>query len=131
MLWASPMAFAAEKSGAAADTAAKPGEAKSAAPSHQYRATSLMELRVTNAKKEELGTISELLIDKQGRVSHVVLQEGGLLGMGENRYVVPWNRIRIGAGDNVAVLDVAKDRLASEFSAFEPEEQGDAGEPSR
>lgn len=92
----------------------------------EYRATDLMDLRVRNPQNEELGIISELLVDKQGRISHVVLQAGGLLGMGEHRYAIPWDRVKFGKNRQEAVVDVAKERLGTEFSAFEPKEEEDS-----
>jgi sporulation protein YlmC with PRC-barrel domain len=116
---------------AAGDTPPAREAATQTVPAGQYLATSLMEMRVKNGQNEELGVISELLIDKQGRVSHVVLQEGGLLGMGEHRYAVPWSRVKIGDDRKTALIDVTKERLAAEFSAFEPQEFERHREPLR
>lgn len=40
---------------------------------------------VKNTAKEDLGKITEIMIDKvSGRVAYVVLESGAFLGMGEN-----------------------------------------------
>ncbi|MGE0081394.1 MAG: PRC-barrel domain-containing protein [Thiohalomonadaceae bacterium] len=95
-------------------------------PSSSYRASDLMDVKVKNSQDQDLGTISELIVDKDGKVSHVVLQESGTLGMGEKKYVVPWDRVSITSPDEV-LIDVNPDELSSEFAAFDEEiyEQSD------
>jgi hypothetical protein len=44
--------------------------------------------------RNKLGSIKRLMIDKiSGRVSHAVMSFGGLLGIGAEEYVVPWNAL--------------------------------------
>lgn len=86
-------------------------------PSSSYRASDLMDVQVKNSQDEDLGTISELIVDKEGKVSHVVLQEGGGLGEGE-KYAVPWDRVSITSPEDV-LIDVSPDQLSSEFAAFD------------
>jgi len=43
---------------------------------------------------ERLGTIDELMIDKlSGQVCYAVMEFGGILGIGSDRYPVPWNML--------------------------------------
>jgi hypothetical protein len=46
--------------------------------------------RIKNAEGKDIGEIDQLLIDRNGRVSHVVVGMGGLAGVGEKKVVVPW-----------------------------------------
>lgn len=49
---------------------------------------------VYNAAKEKLGSIDELMIDKwTGKVQYAVMEFGGFLGMGTDRYPIPWDML--------------------------------------
>ena len=69
--------------------------------------------RIKNAEGKDIGEIDRLLIDPQsGKVSHVVVGLGGLLGVGEKKVVVPWADLKMGAGQEgkkpVITMDQAK-----------------------
>ena len=50
---------------------------------------------VYNKTGEKLGSIDELMIDKRsGQVRYAVLEFGGFLGMGTDRYPLPWNMLK-------------------------------------
>lgn len=59
-----------------------------------WRATALTGLAVYNLQGQELGTISDLLVDPQGRVTTAVLSVGGFLGIGDRLVGVPFERLR-------------------------------------
>ena len=47
---------------------------------------------VYNAKGDKLGSIDDLIIDKRsGLVRYAALEFGGFLGMGADRYPIPWS----------------------------------------
>jgi sporulation protein YlmC with PRC-barrel domain len=87
--------------------------------SSSYKSSDLLDMSVQNRQNEDLGQISELIVDKDGKVSHVVLSAGGVAGVGGDEYIVPWDRITLSQAGDVAHVDVNKDALSSEFSAFE------------
>lgn len=50
---------------------------------------------VYNNTGEKLGSIDSLMIDKHsGQVRHAVLEFGGFLGMGTDRYPLPWSMLK-------------------------------------
>ena len=50
---------------------------------------------VYNAAGNKLGSIDDLMIDKRsGQVRYAVLEFGGFLGMGTDRYPLPWNMLK-------------------------------------
>jgi sporulation protein YlmC with PRC-barrel domain len=50
---------------------------------------------VYNTAGEKLGSVDYLVIDKQsGRVRYAVLEFGGFLGMGTDRYPLPWSVLK-------------------------------------
>ncbi len=51
--------------------------------------------KVYNAAGEKLGSIDDLMIDKvSGQVRYAVLEFGGFLGMGTDRYPIPWDVLK-------------------------------------
>lgn len=56
-----------------------------------------------------LGTIDEVRMTPQGQVQDVVISRGGVLGMGEDRISLAWDRIRTTPeGDLVADISEAE-----------------------
>ena len=50
---------------------------------------------VYNEQGSKLGKIDDLVIDKQsGQVRYAVMEFGGFLGMGTDRYPLPWNILK-------------------------------------
>jgi sporulation protein YlmC with PRC-barrel domain len=50
---------------------------------------------VYNNAGHKLGSIDDLMIDKRsGQVRYAVLEFGGFLGMGTDRYPIPWNMLK-------------------------------------
>lgn len=60
----------------------------------QWRASKLMGLDVYNDSNEKLGDINELILDKDGKVSAVVIGVGGFLGMGEHDIAVSMDKLK-------------------------------------
>ena len=50
---------------------------------------------VYNASGDKLGSIDDLMIDKvTGQVNYAVMEFGGFLGMGTDRYPLPWKALK-------------------------------------
>ena len=65
---------------------------------------------VYNSMGDKLGSIDDLMIDKySGQVRYAVLEFGGFLGMGTDRYPMPWNMLKYDTdkGGYVVPLDEA------------------------
>jgi sporulation protein YlmC with PRC-barrel domain len=84
-----PMAAPAPASKPADTVAAKP-----AAQSGQWRASKLVGLNVYNEQNEKLGDISEILLDKSGKVEGVIIGVGGFLGMGQRDIKVEMSKLK-------------------------------------
>ncbi|MFZ2157931.1 MAG: PRC-barrel domain-containing protein [Bradyrhizobium sp.] len=59
-----------------------------------WRASKLVGLKVYNDANESLGSINDLLTDKNGNIKAVVLGVGGFLGVGEHLVAVPFDKIK-------------------------------------
>jgi len=60
----------------------------------KWRASKLMGLDVYNEANEKLGDVNELILDKDGKVSAVVIGVGGFLGMGEHDIAVTMDKLK-------------------------------------
>lgn len=81
--------------------------------------------KVYNNAGEKLGSIDDLMIDKRsGQVRYAVLEFGGFLGMGTDRYPLPWNMLKYDTAVEGYVVPLDKDRLegAPRYPQDEPPE---------
>ncbi|HEY5608688.1 MAG TPA: PRC-barrel domain-containing protein [Alphaproteobacteria bacterium] len=67
----------------------------------------LVGMSVVNNAGENVGKISNLIIDKDNRVSGAVLSVGGFLGLGAKSVAVPWDALKIEKRDNRHVAAIA------------------------
>lgn len=81
---------------------------------HVLPANTLIGDHVRNNEGEDLGTIEELMIDlESGRIVYVVLSFGGILGIGDKLFAIPWNALNLDPEDNEMVLNVQREKLES------------------
>lgn len=67
---------------------------------------------VYNSNGEKLGSIDSLMIDKRsGQVRHAVLEFGGFLGLGTDRYPLPWSLLKYDTVLDGYVVPISKERL--------------------
>jgi sporulation protein YlmC with PRC-barrel domain len=67
---------------------------------------------VANLSGDDLGSIKEIMLDIQtGRIAYAVLSFGGVFGMGEKLFAVPWNALNLNTHDKRFELNVNKEQL--------------------
>ena len=59
-----------------------------------WRASKLIGVNVYNEQDEKLGSISEVLLDKSGKVDGVIVGVGGFLGMGQHDIKVELSKLK-------------------------------------
>ena len=75
-------------------------------------ASTLMSDRVINSKGEELGKLEELMLDiDSGCVGYAVLSFGGILGIGDKLFAIPWDAMRLDTDRKAFILDIDRERL--------------------
>jgi len=75
-------------------------------------ATSLIGNKVVNRSGEELGSIKELMIDlDEGQVAYAVLSFGGVMGVGDKLFAIPWEAMDLDTVQHAFILNVAKEAL--------------------
>jgi sporulation protein YlmC with PRC-barrel domain len=82
---------------ATAQTATTRTDAAAAAAAHregEWRASKLVGVDVYNEANEKIGDISEIILDKSGKVANVIIGVGGFLGMGEHYVAVGYDKLK-------------------------------------
>ena len=75
-------------------------------------ADTLMGNDVYNNDGEDLGDIKEFMIDmSSGNVAYAVLSFGGMLGMGDKLFAVPWTALTLDTTNKRFTLNVSKETL--------------------
>ena len=75
-------------------------------------ANTLLGNDVYNKVGEDLGDIKELMIDMAtGRIAYAVLSFGGVLGLGDKLFAVPWSALKLDTAAKRFTLDAPKDSL--------------------
>ncbi|MBC7726097.1 MAG: PRC-barrel domain-containing protein [Microbacteriaceae bacterium] len=67
---------------------------------------------VYNNEGQDLGDIREFMVDMaSGRTEYAVLSFGGVLGMGDKLFAVPWSALTLDTVNERFTLNVSKDSL--------------------
>ncbi|MFJ1298930.1 PRC-barrel domain-containing protein [Pseudomonadota bacterium AL_CKDN230030165-1A_HGKHYDSX7] len=67
---------------------------------------------VYNPAGEKLGTVETIMLDvPRGRIAYAVLARGGVMGMGDKLYAIPWAALTLDTDRKCFVLDVPRDQL--------------------
>jgi uncharacterized protein YrrD len=67
---------------------------------------------VYNPEGDKLGSIDDLMIDKRsGQVRYAVLEFGGFLGIGTDRYPLPWGMLKYDTAKDGYVVPLDKEKL--------------------
>ena len=75
-------------------------------------ANTLLGNDVYNKDDDDLGDIKEFMIDMaSGKIAYAVLSFGGLLGMGDKLFAVPWAALTLDTTNKRFTLDVPKETL--------------------
>ncbi|OPH81307.1 PRC-barrel domain-containing protein [Nitrobacter vulgaris] len=80
--------------------------------SHLRPSRKLSGKTVYGAEGKKIGSIKHVMVDeKKGEIAHAVLGIGGLFGIGNARYMVPWNVLRYDADLGAYSSDISENRL--------------------
>jgi sporulation protein YlmC with PRC-barrel domain len=88
-------------------------ETMSAAPAESWTITNFYKQAVYDPKETKVGDIDDVLVDKAGKVTGLVVGVGGFLGAGEKDVIVPFTAIKPSKKDNKwwLTMDATKDGL--------------------
>jgi sporulation protein YlmC with PRC-barrel domain len=76
------------------------------------RASKITGAKVKNTTGDSLGDIKDLVIDpSNGQVVYAVVSFGGVMGMGDKLFAIPWRALHWTSPKDYYVLDLDKDTL--------------------
>jgi sporulation protein YlmC with PRC-barrel domain len=78
------------------------------------------------ADGRKVGKIENLLVAPDGRVDYVVLEWGGVLGLGERQVAVPWKDVALNADSTQVTIDMTKEQL-EQAQRYDPDVPAAAG----
>ena len=78
------------------------------------------------ADGRKVGTIENLLVAPDGRIDYVVLEWGGVLGLGERQVAVPWKDVALNADNTQATIDMTREQL-EQAQRYDPDVPAAAG----
>lgn len=87
------------------------GAADTTMSGERRRGTKIIGMNVQTEAGESLGTVKDIVLDDQGKLTHLIVSHGGTLGFGNKLTAVPWDHARsMLSGQN---LVLKKERLQS------------------
>jgi sporulation protein YlmC with PRC-barrel domain len=84
-----------------------------AVPSESWTVNNYYKQAVYDPKENKIGDIDDMLVDKSGKITGLVIGVGGFLGMGEKDVIVPFGSIKTAKKNDKwwLTLDETKDDL--------------------
>ena len=77
----------------------------------QLRADQLIGMTVFNNEGEKVGTVHDILLDKDGKATGVVLNVGGVLGIGAKSVGLTWKEIDVKPDQQAVQISYTKEQL--------------------
>lgn len=79
-----------------------------------------MKREVYNPKGEHLGKIEDVILDLSNkRISFGILSFGGIFGLGDEHYAIPWDMLKYDEKNERFQLDIDKEKL-TEMEPYDP-----------
>ncbi len=81
-------------------------------PSSLVRSKEVVGIEVKNTQGEYLGKIEDVVMDKlTGQSRYVVLSFGGIFGLGDKLFALPWGTLNYDTNEECFILNVDKDKM--------------------
>jgi sporulation protein YlmC with PRC-barrel domain len=94
--------------------AGAPAQIMTSVPANSSTVTNWYKQNVYDPSDNKIGEVMDVLLDKEGKVSALVIGVGGFLGAGEKDVMVPFNAVQVTKKDNnkwYLVMNSTKDAL--------------------
>lgn len=79
-----------------------------------YSVNRVIGLQVGDRAGKSIGKVDDLLVNNRGRITAVVIQSGGFMGIGDRHSRVAWNELQISAAVDSATAPVRRQHARSE-----------------
>ena len=89
------------------------GQFQTSVPSDALTISNYYEQDVYDNQNSKIGDVKDVLLDKDGRVSAVIVGVGGVLGLGAKDVAVPFSALKLAEknGDRYLVMNTTKEAL--------------------
>jgi sporulation protein YlmC with PRC-barrel domain len=82
--------------------------------SRALSATNILGAQVYNRGGEEVGELQNLVLDfDKGQIVNTVFATGGILGLGEDEYLLPWKSFSHSREEGRLLADITKEKVES------------------
>ncbi|MCD6680998.1 MAG: PRC-barrel domain-containing protein [Burkholderiaceae bacterium] len=86
-----------------------------------HSAERLLDTTVRGEDGRQLGEVENFLVDKQGRITGIIVESQGFLEVGDTHFLVPWKQVEM--GPNLSYVKVpVNERNLPDFSLFNDDE---------
>jgi len=93
------------------------------------KTSNVIGVEVKNKQGEDLGKIEEIILDKlSGETRYVVLSFGGILGLGDKLFALPWKSLSYSREKEAFEVNIPKERL-KDAPGFNKDNWPDMAEP--
>lgn len=76
---------------------------------------------IVNRNDDKLGTLKEIMIDiPRGAIAYAVVSRGGIAGVGEKLFAVPWAMLEVDGDEHDLILDI-DDEVLENSPGFDPD----------
>jgi sporulation protein YlmC with PRC-barrel domain len=99
----------------------------------EYRAANLIGVSVMNSADEEIGEVTDIVLNEEDQVVGVVLSVGGFLGIGDKWVGIPIEQVEFNEDEETARAEYASEQLenAPPFTTIEEQEAEEQAEAAR
>src|SRR3954470_23279581 len=95
------------------------------------RATEIIGKKVVNLEGENVGDIKDIMVNySDGQVTYAIMSFGGVLGLGDKLFAVPWVSLRRDRSNDRFVMKANKDLLKN-APGFDKTNWPDMSDPTR
>src|SRR6476660_5792939 len=114
-LLAAIMALALVGSAAAAQSAASTGDATGTTPAEQFTITNYYKQDVYDRSLNFVGTVDDVLIDQEGKITALIIGVGGFFGIGQKNFSEPFGSVQMAKKNDkwYLVMDADKEAMKS------------------
>ena len=114
----------------AGDTGAAKSMTASPSTASSGMGSAVMGLTVKGTHNTKIGKIDDVLVSPDGKVEKVVIDVGGVLGVGGKDVTVDWKDVQINSAERTAQVDMSKDQL-KKAPTYHPAREAAATNTSR
>jgi sporulation protein YlmC with PRC-barrel domain len=76
------------------------------------RVSDILNITVEDRNGQKIGTVMDLVLDRNGSVKYAILSQGGILGLGDRLIPMPFDALVSSTRKGIAVIDIDREILA-------------------